>query len=34
MEEIPTPKQLSSMSEAWRPYRTVAALYLLNSINN
>jgi O-6-methylguanine DNA methyltransferase len=34
MEEIPTPKQLDAMSEAWRPYRTVAALYLWNSIKN
>jgi DNA-3-methyladenine glycosylase II len=34
MEEIPTPKQLNAMSEIWRPYRTVAALYLWNSIKN
>jgi DNA-3-methyladenine glycosylase II len=34
MEEIPTPKQLNAMSEKWRPYRTVASLYLWNSIKN
>jgi 3-methyladenine DNA glycosylase/8-oxoguanine DNA glycosylase len=34
MKEMPTPKQLDALSETWRPYRTVAALYLWNSIKN
>ena len=26
--KLPTPKQLEKFSEKWRPYRSVAALYL------
>jgi methylated-DNA-[protein]-cysteine S-methyltransferase len=32
MKDIPTPKQLSALGESWRPLRTVATLYLWNSI--
>jgi methylated-DNA-[protein]-cysteine S-methyltransferase len=32
MKEIPTPKQLHALGESWRPLRTVATLYLWNSI--
>jgi 3-methyladenine DNA glycosylase/8-oxoguanine DNA glycosylase len=32
MKEIPTPKQLNALGESWRPLRTVATLYLWNSI--
>jgi 3-methyladenine DNA glycosylase/8-oxoguanine DNA glycosylase len=30
MKQPPTPKQLLQMGELWRPYRTVASLYLWN----
>lgn len=33
MKQVPTPKQLSTLGESWRPYRTVASLYLWNFIN-
>ncbi|BBA36297.1 methylated-DNA-protein-cysteine methyltransferase [Methylocaldum marinum] len=33
MPEVPTPKQLSALGDAWRPYRTVASLYLWNVVN-
>jgi 3-methyladenine DNA glycosylase/8-oxoguanine DNA glycosylase len=32
MKDIPTPKQLDALGELWRPLRTVATLYLWNSI--
>jgi methylated-DNA-[protein]-cysteine S-methyltransferase len=32
MKDIPTPKQLDALGESWRPLRTVATLYLWNSI--
>jgi 3-methyladenine DNA glycosylase/8-oxoguanine DNA glycosylase len=32
MKDIPTPKQLDALGEPWRPLRTVATLYLWNSI--
>ena len=32
MKQFPTPKQLNALSESWRPYRTVASLYLWNFI--
>jgi O-6-methylguanine DNA methyltransferase len=34
MKEVPTPKQVAALSELWRPYRTVASLYLWNTINS
>ena len=34
MKEVPPPKQLNAMGELWRPYRTVASLYLWNRINS
>jgi len=32
MKDIPTPRQLNALGESWRPLRTVATLYLWNSI--
>jgi O-6-methylguanine DNA methyltransferase len=34
MKEVPTPKQANVLGERWRPYRTVASLYLWNTINS
>jgi len=34
MKEVPTPKQVNALGELWRPYRTVASLYLWNTINS
>jgi 3-methyladenine DNA glycosylase/8-oxoguanine DNA glycosylase len=34
LKSIPTPKQLDAMGEAWKPYRTVASLYLWNQGDN
>ena len=33
LKEVPTPKQAEALGALWRPYRTVASLYLWNSIN-
>jgi 3-methyladenine DNA glycosylase/8-oxoguanine DNA glycosylase len=33
LKEVPTPKQAEVLGALWRPYRTVASLYLWNSIN-
>lgn len=33
MTEIPAPKQLAMLGETWRPYRTVASLYLWNFLD-
>jgi 3-methyladenine DNA glycosylase/8-oxoguanine DNA glycosylase len=33
MRKIPTPSQSGAMGEAWRPYRTVASLFLWNIMN-
>lgn len=33
MTEVPTPKQLAPLGDRWRPYRTVASLYLWNAAN-
>jgi O-6-methylguanine DNA methyltransferase len=32
MKQVPTPKQAARLGERWRPYRTVASLYLWNSV--
>jgi len=32
MKDVPTPKQVRELGESWRPYRTVASLYLWNFI--
>jgi O-6-methylguanine DNA methyltransferase len=32
MDEIPTPKKVRVLGEAWRPYRTVATLFLWNRL--
>jgi DNA-3-methyladenine glycosylase II len=32
MKNVPTPKQVNALGEAWRPYRTVASLYLWNFV--
>jgi O-6-methylguanine DNA methyltransferase len=34
MKQVPTPKQVSKLGEPWRPYRTVASLYLWNRIKS
>jgi 3-methyladenine DNA glycosylase/8-oxoguanine DNA glycosylase len=34
MKQVPTPKQVSSLGEPWRPYRTAASLYLWNRIKS
>ena len=34
MKEVPTPKEVNDLGELWRPYRTVAALYLWNTLNS
>jgi O-6-methylguanine DNA methyltransferase len=34
MKEVPTPKQLNALGALWRPYRTVASLYLWNTIKS
>lgn len=33
MPEVPSPKQALGLSDAWRPHRTVASLYLWNVVN-
>jgi 3-methyladenine DNA glycosylase/8-oxoguanine DNA glycosylase len=33
MNTIPTPKEANKLGETWRPYRTVASLYLWNMKN-
>ena len=33
LKDIPTPKKVSALGEAWRPYRTVASLYLWNALS-
>jgi DNA-3-methyladenine glycosylase II len=32
MEEMPTPQQAVEMSEKWSPYRSLASLYLWESL--
>jgi 3-methyladenine DNA glycosylase/8-oxoguanine DNA glycosylase len=34
MDELPTPKELSTYGERWRPYRSTAALYLWKSLSD
>ncbi len=34
MKDVPTPKQVSALGESWRPYRTVASLFLWNFITS
>ena len=34
MKEVPTPKQSNALGALWRPYRTVASLYLWNTIKS
>jgi len=34
MKGVPTPKQVSTLGEAWRPHRTVASLYLWNFLKS
>jgi 3-methyladenine DNA glycosylase/8-oxoguanine DNA glycosylase len=33
MSTVPTPKEANKLGEMWRPYRTVASLYLWNMKN-
>jgi len=32
MKNVPTPKQVKALGEGWRPYRTVASLYIWNFV--
>jgi 3-methyladenine DNA glycosylase/8-oxoguanine DNA glycosylase len=34
MRALPTPKRLTRLGEAWRPYRSVACWYLWQSLEN
>jgi DNA-3-methyladenine glycosylase II len=34
MEELPTPAELTALAEPWRPYRSLASLYLWRSLDN
>ena len=33
-EELPTPQELITVAEPWRPHRTLACLYLWRSLDN
>jgi DNA-3-methyladenine glycosylase II len=32
LEQLPTPAELERIGEPWRPYRTLACVYLWNSL--
>jgi DNA-3-methyladenine glycosylase II len=34
LEDVPNAEQLTSIAEPWRPYRTLACLYLWRSLDN
>src|SRR5262249_50251981 len=34
LKELPKPKEIETLAEAWRPYRTLACLYLWESLDN
>ena len=34
MKELPTPKELESFADHWKPYRSVASWYLWRSLDN
>lgn len=34
LEKIPTPREVLEIGAKWKPYRTIAALYLWKSLNN
>jgi DNA-3-methyladenine glycosylase II len=34
LDELPKPKELEEIAERWRPYRTLACLYLWTSLDN
>jgi DNA-3-methyladenine glycosylase II len=34
MQELPTPAELTTLAEPWRPYRSLASLYLWRSLDN
>ena len=34
MDELPTPAELTALAEPWRPYRSLASLYLWRSLDN
>jgi DNA-3-methyladenine glycosylase II len=34
LEELPTPRELEAIAELWRPYRSLACLYLWSSLDN
>jgi 3-methyladenine DNA glycosylase/8-oxoguanine DNA glycosylase len=33
LKEVPTERQAVALGESWRPYRTVASMYLWNALN-
>ena len=33
LDELPTPAELESIAEPWRPYRSLACLYLWTSLD-
>lgn len=34
LKSLPTPEKMEKLADAWRPYRTVACMYLWNSLDN
>jgi DNA-3-methyladenine glycosylase II len=34
LEAMPSPAEAAQIGEAWRPYRTVASLFLWRSLHN
>jgi DNA-3-methyladenine glycosylase II len=34
LDELPKPAQMEQIAEAWRPHRTLASLYLWESLDN
>jgi DNA-3-methyladenine glycosylase II len=34
LEDLPAPAQMEQIAEAWRPHRTLACLYLWESLDN
>jgi DNA-3-methyladenine glycosylase II len=34
LEDLPSPSTMEQIAEAWRPHRTLAALYLWESLDN
>jgi DNA-3-methyladenine glycosylase II len=34
LDEVPTPAELTTIADPWRPYRTLASVYLWESLAN